>query len=278
MKPELDRKRVKVAELLANVIQKQIPIVWQDESSLNSFTTVAIRSWSRRDAVNIHHRDAKRFSVTVYGAISSHLEGKFVYMLGTSHNSWLSSTSGCNEEMTSAYHQAEPTPKLGRPPHAPKSPTAKLKPEQRPDQQRHQVEQTTARRAGASPYNAPVSCLQVGPSRSPALSKAPNKVLTHCCLRFRPKSSAKRDAGTFGLGAVSRHKRRRNVGQGWAGWRSVLLPFKRSSPKLYPDPLLLLSLFLSLSSSFLFLPSPSARLPLTQSCPLRRSSLLEAGS
>ena len=44
------------------------------------------RSWSLKHERNIHTRDNKRFSVTIFGAISNSLQGKLCYMLGTSTN------------------------------------------------------------------------------------------------------------------------------------------------------------------------------------------------
>ena len=86
MKPELDKQRFRMAEVLANIIQREIPLVYTDESSLNTFSTVKVKSWQNRVNPNYHHRDSIRFSITIYGAIGNCLENGLVYMLGTSTN------------------------------------------------------------------------------------------------------------------------------------------------------------------------------------------------
>ena len=68
--------------LLANLLEKKIPVIYMDETTCNSFF-VKPKSWSKQYQPNVHHRDNKRYSLTIFGAISDALEGTFVYMFGT---------------------------------------------------------------------------------------------------------------------------------------------------------------------------------------------------
>ena len=84
-KPQLDAARQQFAGLLGNLIERKAPLVYQDETTCNSFF-VKPKSWSRQYERNEHHRDNKRFSVTVFGALSDALQGNFCYMLGNTTN------------------------------------------------------------------------------------------------------------------------------------------------------------------------------------------------
>ena len=79
--PHLDAERRRFALLLANLLEKKVPIIYQDETTCNSFF-VKSKSWSLRGQRNVHHRDNKRFSVTIFGALSEALQGNFCYMFG----------------------------------------------------------------------------------------------------------------------------------------------------------------------------------------------------
>lgn len=70
--PHLEMEQRQFALLLGNLIKKKVPLIYMDESSCNSFS-VKHKSWSLKECVNVHHRDNKRFSVTIYGAISEAL-------------------------------------------------------------------------------------------------------------------------------------------------------------------------------------------------------------
>ena len=53
--------------------------------------------------VNIHHRDNKRYSVTIYGAISHAIDGKLCYMFGRSTNAkeYIKFLRYCNSKIKS---------------------------------------------------------------------------------------------------------------------------------------------------------------------------------
>ena len=65
------------------------------------------KSWSKKYHPNVHHRDNKRFSVTIFGAISEALEGKFVYMLGggTTAKEYQQFLRLCKGKVRSDLHQ-----------------------------------------------------------------------------------------------------------------------------------------------------------------------------
>ena len=83
--PRLTTERKQFSLLLGNLIANKVPLIYQDETTCNSFI-VRKKSWSIKYKRNIHHRDNKRFSVTILGAISEHLQGKICFMLAPTTN------------------------------------------------------------------------------------------------------------------------------------------------------------------------------------------------
>ena len=83
--PQLEAQRKEFAVTLGNVVAQKLPLIYMDESSFNSFV-IKPKSWSAKDQVNVHHRDNKRFSVTVFGAIGHPIEGLLFVMLARSTN------------------------------------------------------------------------------------------------------------------------------------------------------------------------------------------------
>ena len=77
-------QRKDFAQLLGNIVAKQKPLIYMDESA---FTTWMMQksSWSLPDKPNYHVRNNKRHAVTVFGAIGNCLSEP-VYMLGKSTN------------------------------------------------------------------------------------------------------------------------------------------------------------------------------------------------
>ena len=81
---EVKRLREVFAKLIANLIELRRPIIYADETTYNTWQRKA-KSWSTRESPNIHARNNKRRSVTVYGAIGSCLAYP-VFTLGGTTN------------------------------------------------------------------------------------------------------------------------------------------------------------------------------------------------
>lgn len=83
--PQLDVQRRQFAVILANLIKKKTPLIYQDETTCNSFMAKK-KSWSTRRDVNVHHRNNERHSCTVFGAIGDCLKDGVVWMIHVGRN------------------------------------------------------------------------------------------------------------------------------------------------------------------------------------------------
>ena len=80
----LDRARVRFGTFLGNVLAAKKPLVYQDETTFNTWQLKA-KSWALPGVRNEHARPGPRYSVTVYGAIGACLTQP-VFSLGDSTN------------------------------------------------------------------------------------------------------------------------------------------------------------------------------------------------
>ena len=71
--------------MLANLVKHRVPVIYMDEATFNSWV-VKQKSWQLSGTPNLIHRDDGRFSVTVFGAISSALDGGICWMFGEATN------------------------------------------------------------------------------------------------------------------------------------------------------------------------------------------------
>ena len=74
--PELLQKRIDFAKFLANALcaSKDFGVIFQDETTFNSFTIKKCSWSSRQDEPLLHHRNDSRISTTVFGAIGNKMK------------------------------------------------------------------------------------------------------------------------------------------------------------------------------------------------------------
>lgn len=81
---EIKGKRIAFAQLIANLMKQNKPVIFQDETTFTSWMLKA-KSWSPAGDPIQHPRNSKRFACTVYGAIGNCLTHG-VFTLGQSTN------------------------------------------------------------------------------------------------------------------------------------------------------------------------------------------------
>ena len=78
--PRLDKERKLFSHVLASLIYQNVPVIYQDESSFNSWFCKS-KSWTNQYQANIHAINNKRISVNVFGAVGHCLSGKVVWWI-----------------------------------------------------------------------------------------------------------------------------------------------------------------------------------------------------
>ena len=108
MKPRLQQERYAFARLLAKLIQEKKPIIFMDETTVNTWQ-IKTKSWSSKTDIVEHKRPSTRIGVTVFGAIGNCLKNPvFRTAKSTKKHDYIEFMRLVKEQVRSIHHNQKP--------------------------------------------------------------------------------------------------------------------------------------------------------------------------